>query len=251
MERKELSHAVIMGAGHGIGFGLVQELTRCHPNLSLYATYHNPDKADPLLQFAKQNPTITLARVDPKCEASVHGFKELISQQTKKLDLLIHCVGFLHSPHHAPEKSLLDIDLDQLLYSFKVNSLPTVLAAKVFHPLFRHKRRSYFIALSAKVGSIGDNRLGGWYGYRASKAALNMFIKNISLEYQRRGTNTLVLALHPGTTKTDLSKPFTKHTPLTLHSIEETAHHIRQVLEMLDDHHQGEFLSWDGTKLPW
>jgi NAD(P)-dependent dehydrogenase (short-subunit alcohol dehydrogenase family) len=110
---------------------------------------------------------------------------------------------------------------------------------------------SVFATISAKVGSISDNRLGGWYAYRASKAALNMFIKNIAIEFARNKKKIILLSLHPGTTKTELSEPFTKNTKYQLHTPIETAKNLLSVIEnkTLDD--SGKFFSWDGEELPW
>jgi NAD(P)-dependent dehydrogenase (short-subunit alcohol dehydrogenase family) len=127
----------------------------------------------------------------------------------------------------------------------------TPLLAKHFFELLKHKKPSVFAAISAKVGSIQDNQMGGWYGYRASKAALNMFLKNIALEFERRNAKTLVLALHPGTTVTELSKPFIAKTKYTLHTPEQTADNLLAVINEQDISSNKRFLSWDQTELPW
>jgi len=133
-----------------------------------------------------------------------------------------------------------------------VNSIGAVLLAKHLMPLLRHKEGSIFASISAKVGSIGDNRLGGWYGYRASKAALNMFLKTISIEYSRRCPKTIVVALHPGTTDTRLSQPFQKNVPPgKLFPVEKTVNLLLDVLASLKLADSGEFFSWDGSRLPW
>ena len=150
-----------------------------------------------------------------------------------------------------PEKSLRDIDGQQFMRSFQVNALVTAIIARDFLPLLRHPGPSCLATLSAKVGSIADNQLGGWYAYRASKAALNMIIKNASLEYQRRSSKARVLAIHPGTTITELSKPYIARTKLKLHSTDETASNILSVIDGRPLSDSGLFLSWDGSTLPW
>ncbi|MEM9137970.1 MAG: SDR family NAD(P)-dependent oxidoreductase, partial [Cyanobacteria bacterium P01_F01_bin.42] len=122
--------------------------------------------------------------------------------------------------------------------------------AKHLQPLLKHKSRNVLAFVSAKVGSIEDNQLGGWYGYRASKAALNMLIKTTSIEYSRRSPQTLVLSLHPGTTDTDLSKPFQRNVPPgKLFPVERT---VRQLVDVINGAEQsGQFFSWDGSIIPW
>jgi NAD(P)-dependent dehydrogenase (short-subunit alcohol dehydrogenase family) len=119
-------------------------------------------------------------------------------------------------------------------------------------PLLRHKERSIFATISAKVGSIGDNRLGGWYGYRASKTALNMFMRTVAIEYSRRCPKNIVVTLHPGTTDTRLSKPFQKNVPPEkLFSVDRTVTQLLTVMENLEEGDSGQFFSWDGSRLPW
>jgi NAD(P)-dependent dehydrogenase (short-subunit alcohol dehydrogenase family) len=114
------------------------------------------------------------------------------------------------------------------------------------------KEGSIFAGISAKVGSIGDNHLGGWYGYRASKAPLNMFMGTVAIEYSRRCPKTIVVTLHPGTTDTNLSKPFQKNVPPEkLFPVERTVNQLLAVLEELTIEDSGHFFSWDGTRLPW
>ena len=166
--------------------------------------------------------------------------------------MVIYCVGVLHNQNLSPEKSLRQINPENLIYSFQVNSIGAVLLAKHLMPLFNKTERSIFASISAKVGSIGDNRLGGWYGYRASKAALNMFLKTTAIEYNRRCPKTIVVALHPGTTDTRLFQPFQKNVPTgKLFPVEKTVHLLSQVISNLEQKDSGEFFSWDGSQLPW
>jgi NAD(P)-dependent dehydrogenase (short-subunit alcohol dehydrogenase family) len=151
-------------------------------------------------------------------------------------------VGLLHEGDLQPEKSLRHLQSAQLQRYFAVNSIGPVLLAKYLLPLLRHTERSMFATLSAKVGSIGDNHLGGWYGYRASKAALNMLIRTTAIEYQRVAPEVIVVALHPGTTDTNLSKPFQRHVPREqLFSSDRTAGQLLGVLENLTAQDSGGF----------
>ena len=165
---------------------------------------------------------------------------------------MINCVGLLHSDRQQPEKALRQLNADDLISYFEVNSIGPVLLAKHLMPLFKHKEPALFATISAKVGSIGDNRLGGWYGYRASKAALNMFLKTAAIEYSRRHPNTTLVMLHPGTTDTQLSQPFQRNVPSEkLFSTERTVRQLLNVLSAVTPQDSGEFFSWDGSRLPW
>jgi len=118
--------------------------------------------------------------------------------------------------------------------------------------LLKHSEISIFTTISAKVGSIEDNYLGGWYGYRASKSALNMFLKNIAIEYNRVSKKTIVVALHPGTTDTKLSKPFQGNVvPEKLFSVERCTSQLLSIINALNKDDHGKFFSWDGSILPW
>ena len=143
----------------------------------------------------------------------------------------------------------------------QVNCVPTLLLAKHAVPLFRESRLNQkisdastkiFATVSAKVGSIEDNRLGGWHSYRASKAALNMCLKNLSIEWQRQLPDVCVASLHPGTTDTPLSKPFQKNVPVnSLFDSSYTATRLIEILGSLSPEQTGGFWSWDGKQLPW
>ena len=247
-----ISNAVIIGGGHGIGFSLVQELLNRAPHCRIFSTFRQEDQASLLLALAESNPEVLVVeQVDPSNEEDMKSFFDKVAHNVEHLDLVLNCVGFLHDESRKPEKSLKDISIDKLVYSFTVNAAVTPLLAKVFLPLIRGKEISILASLSAKVGSIGDNRLGGWYGYRASKAALNMFIKNLSIEFSRQNNSCIALAIHPGTTETDLSKPYVGRSQLKTHSPSETAANILNILDgkVLSD--SGKFFSWDGVELPW
>ena len=160
--------------------------------------------------------------------------------------------GQLHGPGLAPEKSMRSLDLATLTALFATNAAGPALAAKHFLPLTPRDRPSVFAALSARVGSIGDNRLGGWYGYRASKAALNMLIHTLAIEHRRTRPLGLCVALHPGTVDTDLSAPFQGGVPPeALSSPQRSAQNLLEVLDRLRPEDNGGFFAWDGTPIPW
>ena len=206
-----------------------------------------------LLALAQEHPhRIVCLPLDVTEESQIASAAQQVRDSVDKIHLVLHCVGILHEQNLSPEKSLRHVNSENLLRSFQVNSVSAALVAKHIAPLFDRNKRGIFACVSAKVGSIGDNRLGGWYGYRASKAALNMFVKTISIEYRRRCPQTIVVALHPGTTDTKLSEPFQHNVPpAQLFSVEHTVNLLSEVLGKLELKDSGEFYSWNGNKLPW
>ena len=167
------------------------------------------------------------------------------------IHLLIIATGTLHAAGIAPEKTYRALDPVALLEAFRVNTIGPVLIAKHMLPLFPSQGRGIFAALSARVGSIGDNRAGGWHAYRASKAALNMIIRNLAIETARRNPETICVGLHPGTVDTGLSRPFQRGVPQDkLFTPEYAASRLLQVIEELRPHDSGKVLAWDGAVVP-
>lgn len=251
MKLININNSLILGAGHGIGLALVEQIclqTKGH----VFCTYHNESKA--LELFTLQNRfhnRITIKRLDPLNENALSLFINEIKNNANNLELVINSIGLLHDQQIKPEKGLRDISYESLERVFKINSFITPMLAKYIAPIIPKKEESAFVTISAKVGSIEDNRIGGWYAYRASKSALNMFLKNIAIEWTRKKLLSCVLAIHPGTTKTELSAPYIKNTPYKLHSPTETAVNILKVIEKSTYKNSGSFLSWDGTTIPW
>ena len=172
--------------------------------------------------------------------ASAHGL----------LDLVIVATGMLHDHPIMPEKSLGHISSSALQQLFKVNSLTPAIIAKHFLPKLNNKKTSCFAALSARVGSISDNRLGGWYAYRMSKAALNMLIKTASIEIQRRNKHAIIIGLHPGTVDSPLSKPFQTHVPAQkLFDADFSVACLLKVIMDLEPKHTGKCFAWDGQEI--
>jgi NAD(P)-dependent dehydrogenase (short-subunit alcohol dehydrogenase family) len=251
----DVNHAnvLIVGASQGIGLGFVEKLLQDDRIAKVYATYRQKNTAEELLSLVdKHFGKLICLEMDITDESQIVEAVEQIRIEVNKLHLVINCVGLLHEGTLQPEKSLRQINSKNLLRYFQINSIGAVLLAKHLLPLFRHKERSVFATISAKIGSIGDNQLGGWYGYRASKAALNMFMRTAAIEYGRSCPKTLVVTLHPGTTDTRLSRPFQKNVPAEkLFSIERTVTQLLNVIEQLQEGDSGEFFSWDGSRLPW
>ncbi|GAA3952022.1 SDR family NAD(P)-dependent oxidoreductase [Allohahella marinimesophila] len=177
---------------------------------------------------------------------------ERMSGQVSQVHLVINCIGLLHAEDIKPEKSLRQVALPQLHALFAANAYPVLMLAQALEGLLKHKGSSAFVSLSARVGSLTDNRTGGWYGYRASKAAHNMFLKTLSLEWRVKLPHCICVALHPGTVKTGLSKPFvTAGYRKTLHSPEAAAGNLLARIGELTLDDSGSFIAWDGERLPW
>jgi NAD(P)-dependent dehydrogenase (short-subunit alcohol dehydrogenase family) len=246
-------NVLIVGASQGIGLGFVRKLLQDGRSAKIYATYRRKVSADELLTLRSEYPEkICCLEVDVTDEGQISQAAACIAEEVGKLHLVVNCAGLLHEGSIQPEKSLKQIDPEHLLRYFQVNSISSLLLAKHLLPLFRHGEKSVLAAISAKVGSIGDNQLGGWYGYRASKAALNMFMRNVAIEYRRTSPRTIVTMLHPGTTDTRLSQPFQKNVSAEkLFSVERTVTQLLEVIENLDEGDSGQFFSWDGSHLPW
>ncbi len=247
------ANALIVGATQGIGLEFVRQLLQKGQIAHLFATYRSKQTAASLFELASEHPQrLHCIAMDLTEESKIVGGLEEIKQIAPQLHLVINCVGLLHSDQQQPEKALRQLNAENLINYFQINSIGPTLLAKHLMPLFKHKEQALFATISAKVGSIGDNRLGGWYGYRASKAALNMFLKTAAIEYSRRHPNTTLVLLHPGTTDTQLSKPFQRNVPPEkLFSTERTVRQLLNVLSNVRPQDSGEFFSWDGSYLPW
>lgn len=164
--------------------------------------------------------------------------------------LIVDASGFLHGSGMLPEKSWRDLDPAHMAQAFAVNAIGPALLMKHFLPLLPRQGRSVFATLSARVGSIGDNRLGGWYGYRASKAALNQFVRTAAIELGRRQPAALCVALHPGTVATSLSSPFVK-AGLDVQTPDQAAGRLLDVIDRLPPGSSGGFFDHRGDPVPW
>ena len=235
-----LTVAVVGGNG-GIGQAFVRHLAERPTVTTVHATYRRGD-----VPF--EHPRVSWHTLDVTQESAVSEWAASLGE----LDMLINAVGMLHTAKQGPEKSIRRFDADFFLQNMGLNAVPSLLLAKHLQPKFRHGRRAIFATVSAKVGSIEDNRLGGWVSYRASKAALNMGLKTLSIEWKRTLPNVIVAALHPGTTDTALSKPFQRSVPDgQLFTPEYSARCMLQVLDGLTCEDTGRFWAFDGELLPW
>lgn len=237
-------NVLLVGGSGGIGAAIVDRLLQ-HSGVDMVsATFHSSGPPP-------SNGTVSSVAWHKLDATNEHQVKALATNMDD-IDWLINCVGMLHRAEQGPEKSVIQISEAFFLENIRVNTLPTLLLAKHFSRHLKGKRNTVFATVSAKVGSIEDNRLGGWYSYRASKAALNMALKTIALEWRFKLPNCTVAALHPGTTDTGLSKPFQANVPPEkLFSPARTADLLVGIIEQLTPEQSGRFWSWDGTELPW
>jgi NAD(P)-dependent dehydrogenase (short-subunit alcohol dehydrogenase family) len=164
--------------------------------------------------------------------------------------LIIVATGLLHEDGNGPEKAMQELDPAWLARNFAVNTIGPALVAKHFLPLMPRTGRTVFAVLSARIGSIADNKLGGWYGYRASKAALNMMIRTLAIEEKRRNDRSIVVALHPGTVDTDLSRPFRGNSaPGMLFDPSRAAVQLLDLIDGLKAPDTGKHFAWDGAEI--
>ncbi len=227
--------AIIIGASGGIGNAL----------------------ADALEEEGEYSEVIRLGRsmggdnhIDITDEASVESAAARLTQKHIAPSLVITATGLLHKNENGPEKNLKELEAGWLLENYAVNAIGPALIAKRFLPLMPRNKPCVFAAISARVGSISDNRLGGWYGYRASKAALNMMIRNIAIEWKRQNDRSVAVALHPGTVDTSLSKPFQNNVkPSSLFDAERAALQLLDVIDDLKPVDSGKIFAWDGEEI--
>ena len=232
---------VIAGGSGGIGGAFVEVLARRPGVDKIIATCN---RGSPGLE----HPKVTWSRLDLTDEEAIRDW----SAEVGEIDWLINAAGILHDARQGPEKTIRQINPAFFLDNMGINALPALLLAKHLQEKFRHGRPAVFATVSARVGSIEDNRLGGWVSYRASKAALNMCLKVLAIEWQRTLPNVAVVALHPGTTDTALSKPFQRNVPRgQLFTPGYSVSCMLNVLESLKPAHSGQFLAFDGEQLPW
>lgn len=235
--------ACVIGASRGIGAALVEALLARGAGRVWAASRHAAEAGDPRVRSL---------RLDVTDEAALAAAATAIAAETPRLSLAIHTPGLLQDAVIRPERRLAELNLEALQRSFAVNAFGPVLAAKHLLPLLQHGERAVFASLSARVGSIGDNRLGGWYSYRAAKAAQNQLLRTAAIESARRHPALVVCTLHPGTVATALSAPFRGAVkPETLFTPERAAGHLLDVIEGLGPADSGGFFAWDGSAIPW
>lgn len=185
-------------------------------------------------------------------EESIQRICKRLQESAVGFDRVYVCNGILHNAHLAPEKRLEDIATEQLREVMQINAFLPLTWVKHLKPVLRSKQPCILTAFSARIGSIGDNGKGGWYAYRASKAALNMLMKSAAIEYQRELKNVQFLLFHPGTTDTPLSKPFQRSVPADkLLTPAFVATQLRWILAEFDPEPPIQYLDWQNSTIAW
>jgi NAD(P)-dependent dehydrogenase (short-subunit alcohol dehydrogenase family) len=239
---EEPSTAVVVGAGGGLGAAFVDLLERDPRYGRVLALSRRPAGSRP--------PHVVPGTLELTDEPSI-AEAAATARELGSVRLVLVATGLLHDPTLQPEKSWGALDGATLARAFATNAIGPALVAKHFLPLLPREGRSVFAALSARVGSIGDNRLGGWYAYRSSKAALNMLLKTFAIELARRAPAALCVGLHPGTVATRLSEPFRRNVaPDKLFTPAYSAGRLLTVLDALRPEDSGGVFAWDGSRVP-
>ena len=236
------SLAIVVGATGGLGRAFVDALAADPAYGKVLALSRRPLNDAPA--------GVVTGRIDLADEASIAA----AAAQARALGeprLVIVATGILHAAGIAPEKSWNALRADTMAAVFAVNCIGPSLVARHFLPLLPRQGRSVFAALSARVGSIGDNRLGGWHAYRASKAALNMMIRGLAIELARRAPQAICMGLHPGTVDTPLSAPFQGNVaPDRLFAPADAVARLLAVIAAATSTDSGNVLAWDGSTVP-
>jgi NAD(P)-dependent dehydrogenase (short-subunit alcohol dehydrogenase family) len=223
-------YALIIGASGTIGQAFMEQLGAMPRCASVQGLHRH---SYPAIDFANE-------------ESIADAARQLADGP--RFHLIINAAGILHSDEFMPEKRLGDIHYAQLRATFEANTFGPALVMRHFTRLLAEER-AIMAMLSAKVGSIGDNRLGGWYSYRASKAALNMLVKTAAIEVARSKPASVLVALHPGTAASRLSQPF--RSAGSARPAQDAARDMLQVLDTLQPQDSGGFRAYDGKQLPW
>ena len=230
--------ALVVGTG-GIGSALAAAIRLRCPGLTVVTA-------------GRQGPPHQTLTLDLENDTDLEGLSAALQGYDLPLRLVVNTSGRLHGPGLRPEKRLSQVARAALMEQFSINAIAPVLLARAIEPLLKRDAPVHFASLSARVGSISDNRSGGWYGYRAAKAAQNQLLKTLSLEWSRRWPLATVTLLHPGTTDTALSKPFQSFVaPDKLFTPERAAHQLLEVLMQQTPENSGGFLAWDGQPIGW
>ena len=235
------SNAVVFGASGAIGLNFVKQIKERYPDTIVHACSRaEPSELPDGVKFIAVD-----YRDEDQLQAAATKVKEVCPP-----DLIIIATGILHDQEVKPEKSLRDINESAMAHVYFINTIVPALIAKHFLPILCKNKKAVLAALSARVGSISDNHLGGWYSYRCSKSALNMFIKNAAIEVGRFKKNTIVLGLHPGTVDSALSKPYQAHVkPDHLFQPEFSVSKMIEVLEGVSENDTGKCIDYNNNEV--
>ena len=230
--------ALVVGAG-GIGKQIAEDLASKENNLEV-------------ILCGRKNVFKNFWELDIENENSLKDLKDKLSKSKLNLRLVLNATGRLHSEKLNPEKRLQHINKENLIESFSINAFAPILLAKTIEEFINKELEFNFASISARVGSITDNKTGGWYAYRAAKSAQNQLFKSLSIEWARKYPKAIITLLHPGTVNTNLSKPFHKFVPKDkLFSPQKTSSYLIDILRHQKPIDSGKFIAWDGKEIPW
>jgi NAD(P)-dependent dehydrogenase (short-subunit alcohol dehydrogenase family) len=253
MERMmHIMDVVIVGASGGIGLGLAKQFAMQTNVTRILATYRSSSGRQMLENLARQNPGVQwiICHFNSQDSRTYSEFSQTLVDFSPRY--VVNTIGQLHPMGGSPEKKLEDLKSEILNEMIDVNVTSHLRVLQMLIPTLRNKLPVTIASLSARVGSIEDNRLGGWYAYRMSKAALNMLIKTTSIEFTRLNTNSVVVALHPGTVDTKLSRNYHKGLPVgQLLSAETASSNLCALIQKLVPAQTGTFFAYDEAELPW
>ncbi len=247
MTESNSERALVIGASSGIAQALIEQLLQSASVTCIDAVSRSLPKKD----FGD---SVQHFEVDSSHESQIKAFISARKAEGITYRYVVCTIGFLHNAELAikPEKRLEDINADAMQHYFAVNTIMPTLWLKNLPAVVAKNAPTTMAFFSARVGSISDNRLGGWYGYRASKSALNMVIKNAAIEYARRHKQVTLMAYHPGTVDTGLSKPFQANVPLKkLFTPAFTAQCLVKQLQFAQAEHSPYYVDWDAQNIPW
>uniref|UniRef100_A0A0A0LYP1 Uncharacterized protein n=1 Tax=Cucumis sativus TaxID=3659 RepID=A0A0A0LYP1_CUCSA len=240
---------------------MVKHLLEKNEKGHVVATCRNPGQATGLLELKnKFDERLCILQLDVTNETTIKASAKSIEERYGSLNLLINASGILSIPNVIqPETTLYKVEKSSLLHAYEVNAVGPILVIKHLWPFLKAgggsgtEREVAVVAnLSARVGSIGDNRLGGWHSYRASKTALNQLTKNVSVEFARKKDPIVCILLHPGTVDTDLSRPFQRNVPEgKLFTKEFSVQKLMTIINNAKSQDNGKFFAWDGQEIPW
>ena len=229
----------VIGASGGIGSTISKKIRAL-------------DSENTVIEIVRTKTRTNQFEMDMLNENSVARCAEEIKDKIGNLDIVLNTTGLLHTRNHAPERTYREINFDYLEEIFQVNTFIPFLISKYFTPNLTKDSASIIAFMSARLSSISDNKLGGWYSYRSSKTALNMLIKTLSVELSYSNKNAICVGLHPGTVDTQLSKPFTqKIKNKKIFTKDEAAEFLIEVLNNIDHNDSGSIIDWQGEKVPY
>ncbi|MBA6293988.1 SDR family NAD(P)-dependent oxidoreductase [Colwellia sp. MB3u-70] len=242
---------LIIGANSDIGQAIAAQI-QASENTGLILISRDLAQPNPVASDLIAANVTKISLKDYQAESIDQAVAELAQHKHAPITRVFVCNGILHNDHIRPEKRLEDIDAQAFIEIMTANSLTPMLWIQKLTPLLTGKSPCKFVLFSARVGSISENRLGGWYSYRASKAALNMIVKTASIELARRAKNIKLIAFHPGTTDTPLSKPFQKNVPANkLFTPEFVAKQLLDIVENTALDQTASYLDWQGESINW